>query len=77
MILTHVIGAGSQLSRPASGTRMSRRSAIKPTGATIAVSATQSHMVSERRSPEPTVGYDPEAEAAVKAITDQILAQRK
>ena len=26
---------------------------------------------------EPTVGLDPEAEAAVKAITDQILAQMK
>jgi L-fuculose-phosphate aldolase len=27
--------------------------------------------------PETTVGYDPEAEAAVKAITDQILAQMR
>ena len=26
---------------------------------------------------EPTIGLDPEAEAAVKAITDQILAQMK
>ena len=26
---------------------------------------------------EPTIGFDPEAEAAVKAITDQILAQMK
>ena len=26
---------------------------------------------------EPTVGFDPEAEAAVKAITDQILAGLK
>ncbi len=29
------------------------------------------------QSGEPTVGLDPEAEAAVKAITDQILAQMK
>jgi L-fuculose-phosphate aldolase len=28
-------------------------------------------------SQEPTIGLDPEAEAAVKAITDQILAQMK
>jgi L-fuculose-phosphate aldolase len=28
-------------------------------------------------SPEPTIGLDPDAEAAVKAITDQILAQMK
>jgi hypothetical protein len=29
------------------------------------------------QSGEPTIGLDPEAEAAVKAITDQILAQMK
>ena len=29
------------------------------------------------QSNEPTVGLDPEAEAAVKAITDQILSQMK
>jgi hypothetical protein len=29
------------------------------------------------KSSEPTVGLAPEAEAAVKAITDQILAQIK
>jgi hypothetical protein len=28
-------------------------------------------------SSEPTIGLDPEAEAAVKAITEQILAQLK
>ena len=29
------------------------------------------------QSGDPTIGLDPEAEAAVKAITDQILAQTK
>lgn len=29
------------------------------------------------QSGDPTIGLDPDAEAAVKAITDQILAQMK
>jgi len=33
--------------RPASGTRIQRRSATSPTGAIVAVSATHSHMVPE------------------------------
>jgi hypothetical protein len=34
-------------------------------------------MCQATQSAEPTVGLDPDAEAAVKAITDQILSQMK
>src|SRR5258707_14594220 len=49
---TFVVGHFSdQLSRPASGTRMYRRSVINPIGATDAARAKISHIISERRGP--------------------------